>query len=57
MVYNRYHRKLVKYSIRFYKHDGTFVSEVVDYFDSMDDAWEHAKKICKKEWYFNVSKY
>lgn len=57
MAYHSYRRKYTKYSIRFYKNDGTFVSEIVDDFYSMDDAWEHAKKICKKEWYFNVTKY
>ena len=56
MAYHKTHRKLKKFSIRFYKNDGTFVSEIVDYFYSLDDAWEHAGKIKKKDWYFNITK-
>jgi len=53
---NRCGRKLTRFSIRFYRDDGTFVSEIVDYFLDSKEAWKCGNKIKKKGQYFNVSK-
>ena len=54
---NRYGEKLTKYSMRFYKDDGTFVSEVVDYFLNIKEAWKRAKQITREGQWYNVTKY
>jgi len=53
---NKYGEKLTKFSIRFYKEDGTYVSTIVDYFLSSKEAWEYGRTIKGIRQWINVSK-